>query len=342
MRLLPFTPLGINLIFALSLLPFAFPPSAQAQWQDPYGAIHKDSSLIIAWANNCELSRGYINLADTSARDQESNRTTLGSPEDAVGMADGMVVSLGDRGVALYTLDYPVGDGQGPDFAIFENGFKELSPPYLWFLELAVVEVSSDGQNFVRFPAISNTSAESQTPTFGQLDPTQLFNLAGKYPVFYGTPFDLKNLKDSTGLDIHAVTHIRIIDVVGSIQTSYGTQDSNGNFINDPFPTPFWSGGFDLDALAILGTTSGERPSIFDVRYSVFPNPVKANHQFQISIENYDQAKQTQISILDATGRIIQKSMIDGRKSFCLPEAGIYFLIIQNLKSQYTQRLIVQ
>ena len=38
------------------------------------------------------------------------------------------------------------------------------------------------------------------------------------------------------------VTEVRITDVVGSIDPWYGTRDSLGNLINDPFKTPFASG----------------------------------------------------------------------------------------------------
>ena len=43
-----------------------------------------------------------------------------------------------------------------------------------------------------------------------------------------------------------------MVDVVGSIDPMYGTRDSLGNLINDPWPTPFATGGFDLDAVAVL------------------------------------------------------------------------------------------
>jgi hypothetical protein len=48
----------------------------------------------------------------------------------------------------------------GYDFAIFENGFPFGSGSF--YLELAFVEVSSDGKHFVRFNAISNTDTTQQ------------------------------------------------------------------------------------------------------------------------------------------------------------------------------------
>ena len=48
------------------------------------------------------------------------------------------------------------------------------------------------------------------------------------------------------------VIAVRITDVVGSIDPALGTKDSLGNLINDPFPTPFASSGFDLNAVGVI------------------------------------------------------------------------------------------
>ncbi|MFN6048554.1 MAG: T9SS C-terminal target domain-containing protein, partial [Bacteroidota bacterium] len=47
------------------------------------------------------------------------------------------VVSLGDGGIATLTFDPPITNGDGFDFAVFENTFLDT------FLELAFVEVST-------------------------------------------------------------------------------------------------------------------------------------------------------------------------------------------------------
>jgi len=329
--------------------------------------IHKDSTLIIGWTSNVSVQRGYINISDTTATDQGSNRASVGEPNNATGPADGNIVSLGDGGIATYSLDSPIGDGPGPDFAVFENGFREIMPPNLWFLELAVVEVSSDGQNYIRFPAVSNTQTNTQTGTFGQLDPELLHNLAGKYPVLHGTPFDLSDLLDSTRLDIQAITHIRIIDVVGSVDSDYGTRDSNGNKINDPWPTPFWSGGFDLDAVAILGASTGME-EVFEWRMwnaewrmgngewgiKVFPNPVSIGETINIQFTGLENLNNLKISIIDQTGRIISSSFCNLHSAISILHSplpiphspiqnpGIYFVVVQTPESKLVQQLIVQ
>ena len=69
-------------------------------------------------------------------------------PDNALGKAQGSpydVVCLGRGGVITLTFDAPIRDGAGWDFAVFENSFSDT------FIELAYVEVSSNGTNFTRF-----------------------------------------------------------------------------------------------------------------------------------------------------------------------------------------------
>src|SRR5207249_2137736 len=122
------------------------------------------------------------------------------------------VVSLGDGGQITLGFDKPIRNGSGADFAVFENGFASGS---LAFLELGFVEVSSDGMNFFRFDATSNTQTTTQVASFGLLDATNLNNLGGKYVAGFGTPFDLQELAGrSPFLDVNDVRFVRIVDVV--------------------------------------------------------------------------------------------------------------------------------
>jgi hypothetical protein len=61
---------------------------------------------------------------------------------------------------------------------------------------------------------------------------------------------------------------------VGSINPTYGTTDSQGTFINDLFPTPFYSGGFDLDAVGVIHEQNevGLGAEVETV-IQVYPNP---------------------------------------------------------------------
>jgi hypothetical protein len=252
--------IAILFLFCLNAYP-QFPPPAG---QEGTTAIHKDSSVFITWSTNAVVVRGY---SDISVPD--SGFVTFGEDQNATGYSDNIIVSLGDGGYATLTFDIPLANGPGPDFAVFENAFLDD------FLELAFVEVSSDGINFFRFDAVSLTQTDTQVETFGYLDATQIHNLAGKYRVEYGMPFDLEELNNIPDLNINSITHVKIIDVIGCIQDEYATYDSQGNKINDPWPTPFPSGGFDLDAVGVIHNTSNA--NIDDLLISkllVYPNPV--------------------------------------------------------------------
>jgi len=290
-------------------------------------AIHKDSNIIVSWANTCSVQRGWMDASNTSL-----GQVSHGSVSSTLGPADGGVLSLGDSGVAVLTFNPPIGNGTGPDFAVFENGFSDS------FLELAFVEVSSNGVDFYRFPATSNYPTNVQIGAFDDIhDPTTLNNLAGKYRTLFGTPFDLSELDTISELDLNQITHVRIVDAVGSINPAYGTQDVGGNFVNDPFPTPFATGGFDLDAVAVihqgeLSLTNHELyPSV------VYPNPVRAgavlNLKTDIQIES--------IQVVDSKGSILQHEK--GQTKMKAPlQPGVYFLHLKSDEQKFVERLIVQ
>jgi len=82
----------------------------------------------------------------------------------------------------------------------------------------------------------------------------------------------LGELVDSVGLDVNAVTHVRLVDVIGSIDPAYGSIDNQGNLINDPYPTEFPSGGFDLDAVAVLHEAPVGMNELSS-SVTIYPNP---------------------------------------------------------------------
>lgn len=237
MRFKIFTVAILTLISGSIIAQGPYPPAAG---QEGSTAIYYNSPDFVCWGNGIQLTRGYTNIS------APGTFTSFGYPAIALGMAQESsfdVVSLGDAGEALLTFDRPIVNGDGFDFAVFENGFDDT------FLELAFVEVSSDGVNFVRFPSVSLTP---ESPQASYLDPTNLHNLAGKYRQGYGTPFDLEDLIDSANIDLQNVRFVKVIDVVGSIDEQYATYDSQGHIVNDPWPTDSYSGGFDLDAVGVI------------------------------------------------------------------------------------------
>jgi hypothetical protein len=306
-----------------------------AQFAGPVGtigttAIFKDSSIFVAWANECNVTRGFQDISNTSL-----GFASVGNSSMALGQAGANgVVSLGDGGSAILTFQNPISNGTGFDFAIFENSFNDV------FLELAFVEVSSDGVNYIRFPATSNAQTTTQIGPFDNTgDATKLNNLAGKYRAQYGTPFDLQELTGNPLLNINAITHIKIIDVVGSINPLYATYDINNNPINDPFPTAFASSGFDLDAVGVIHqqTTLVNEQPISAFNFQVFPNPVAHNQQLNIQCEE----KINAIFIYNCQGEIFYQ----GRETTPLNiqlKQGVYLLKIETDKGTVIKKIIAQ
>lgn len=312
------------------------------QYSPPAGqvgsiAIHKDSSIIISWATTATITRGYLNINDTTISINGNNKASFGIPSNATGPAEGNssdIVSLGDRGTAILFFENGISNGTGYDFAIFENSFTDD------FLELAFVEVSSNGIDFTRFPAISLTQTNTQTTSFGPTQSQQINNLAGSFRQAFGTPFDLEELQGTPNLDLMNIKWVKIIDVVGSIgaNTSY---DSQNNRVNDPYPTAFESGGFDLDGVGVMheGLTNGINENSKN-RFNIFPNPFQNN--ITIINNNQDENADLYYQILDFYGRIISSGKLSKKLELNLEHlpTGTYILEIENNKNFYRTSLI--
>jgi hypothetical protein len=303
----------VILLFLAEMAVAQYPPAAG---QEGSTAIPAGSPQFVAWATGCEVVRGPVDILDP-----DGERASFGDPSEAVGPAAGNsvnVVSLGDGGMATLTFDVLIADGEGWDFAVFENALNDT------FLELAFVEVSSDGEFFVRFPAVSLTDTTTQVETFGELDCTKIHHLAGKYRQGYGTPFDLDELSGTPGLDVTQISHVRIVDAVGSLQAGVATYDSQGNAVNDPWPTPFSTGGFDLDGVGVINV-SGTGISGPANQLKVFPNPFE--NDFTIDFAT----KQSQfLTLMGLDGKVILERNASGISTFdltgCSP--GIYLMNI--------------
>lgn len=211
-------------------------PYAPAAGKVGSTAVSKSDPSLIAWAT------AFTNYAPGSNVD-----AAFRTPQKALGAAVGDsfdIVSLGNGGKITLTFAGTLFNGPGYDFAVFENGFSDT------FLELAFVEVSSDGMNFFRFPSFSFTP--SAVGAFGSVDPTNIDGLAGKYRQGFGTPFDFDIFRNAQGIDVNRISHIRLVDVIGngtefdSFPASFGGPHP----IFDPFPTS-GSAGFDLDAIGV-------------------------------------------------------------------------------------------
>ncbi|WP_437339168.1 cell surface protein [Sorangium sp. So ce394] len=139
------------------------------------------------------------------------------------------VVSLGNGGTVTFGFSGNlIVDGPGPDFIVFENAF-ETSPTAV-FAELATVEVSQDGVDWLAFPCTATEAPYGScagwrpvlaNPDTNILDPTDP-EVAG------GDAFDLADL------DLSFARYVRITD----------RPDLTGA-----------TGVFDLDAVAIANAS---------------------------------------------------------------------------------------
>ena len=320
---------------------FVMAQFAPAQDKPGTTAMHADSSAFVAWATGCVAEPGPMNITNPSAGlagQGWPQENVFGYPEGTYG-----VTCLGDGGMATVTFASPICNRPGPDFAVFENGFANAGNPDLWFLELGFVEVSSDGENFFRFPAITYVQTDTQLGGMACIDPTQIHNFASKYGAMYGTPFDLDEVPDDPLLDKENITHVRIIDVIGNIDLEYCTYDSQGHPVNDPWPTPFASGGMDLDAVGVIHDiehfpTPPQGIEENDVvMISVYPNPA---HDIILVGANNDSPVQ-RIDIYDVTGQLILTSTkteinISGLKP------GVYFIRVNCGTNVLTERVIIK
>jgi len=255
-----------------------------------------------------------------------------GIDEYALGRAgDNPMISLGDGGSATLQFDGTLRNGNGYDFAVFENSFDGA------FLELAFVEVSSDGERFVRFPAYSETDTVNGTAAFGYTNPEQIHNLAGKYPVFYGTPFDLDELRDSVGIDVEAIRYVRIVDVIGSIDPRYCSRDVLGRKVADPWPTPFPSGGFDLDAVGAIHFVPAGIDKTEQAEVKLYPQPASG----KVWIKNYENSV-TEVRFTSLDGKQVMKQIeTDGSIDLSGLRAGYYTIELNSHSAPWRSACIV-
>ncbi len=298
-------------------------------------AMHADSSAFVAWATGCTVERGpkRIDRPNSALASFGDETLALGQPG---GTMD--VVSLGDGGTATLTFDSPICNTQGPDFAVFENGLHPDtdSTMTLYFLELAFVEVSSDGEHFFRFPAVTHVQYETQLANADGINPSQIHNFAGKYEAMYGTPFDLDEVEDNVLLNKDRITHVRLVDVVGCISIdSCVRYDSQGHIVNDPWPTAFNSGGFDLDAVGVIHDLAHNdvMENESDI-VAVYPNPVK--DQLFVKAESLQL-----VEVLNLVGQQVTVST-DAVVDMSALTEGIYFVRVISDGKMITKRIVKQ
>lgn len=200
-------------------------------------ALSMEDVGFVGWATGYVEPVGYGEAVDEKWQ----------TPEEALGPAEGTsydIVCLGRGGEMVLTFDTGIQDDAGFDFAVFENSISD------GFLDLAFVEVSTDGETFARFDTASRWN--EPVGAFDLLNTEAVEGLAGKYAQGFGQPFDLHALSFapevlSKAVNLRDIRFVKFVDVVGD-----GTaKDSFGRPIFDPYPCS-GSAGFDLEAVGVL------------------------------------------------------------------------------------------
>ena len=204
-------------------------------------AIPSNSPRFVEWAN------AILPLGSGTYFAPRGSTSISLTGYNSLGDLDATQIANGDSPGYL-TVTFPTGirNGAGHDFAVFENGFTYGSPNGL-FAELAYVEVSSNGTDFVRFDSVStNTAPVAGSGAFAGYDMSNVYNLAGKHASDYGTPFDLAELASkplvlSGQVNLNNIQYVRLRDIPGD----GSFLDSLGNPIRDNWLTT-GTGGFDF------------------------------------------------------------------------------------------------
>ena len=120
--------------------------------------------------------------------------------------------------------------------------------------------------------------------------------------------------------------------MVFCIQDAYTRYDSQHHKINDPWPTPFSTCGFDLDAVGLVHNAPiGIDDNQHIPQVSILPNP--CSHQARFFYEIVDQMGQV---VLQSSFSVSTSVDIDNLPS------GIYFVTFTNPSSslQLTKKLV--
>jgi hypothetical protein len=167
-------------------------------------------------------------------------------------------------GSITVTFNKAICNGNGPDFAVFENGFYFTYPWAGFFAELAYVEVSSNGVDFARFNNVSLNTGYGPNKGF---DMSNVYNLAGKNEKGLGTPFDLVDLATNplvtAGLlDLNNIEYVRLVDIPG-----FGYFQDNAASVVDPT-----TGLFYLANHSVYDAPFTEDAAGFDFRFVANPS----------------------------------------------------------------------
>ncbi len=183
--------------------------------------------------------------------------------------AESEVLSLGiDGEIIVGVKDSYIYDGEGDDFIIYENAFKNQATKKI-FAEPAKVAVSYDGVNYHEFPYDEWTleGCAGKTPTNGSADPFTDVTTGGD-------GFDIG------ALGLQKIKYIKITDISMVV-----TKDENHPY----YSITSMVTGFDLDALACKYVNEGiaKIQDKFDY-IKTYSNRIAINSESDFELQIYD------------------------------------------------------
>jgi hypothetical protein len=127
--------------------------------------------------------------------------------------------------------------------------------------------------------------------------------------------------------------------VVGSVNKQYAKRDSYNNMINDPWPTPFPNGGFDLDAIGVIhqNTSVGLKENNLDDNLYLYPNPINKGEKLLLSTSK----DILFVSVYNFSGQKILSTKENFISTSELTE-GIYFIEVNSVNNSITKKLLIK
>jgi hypothetical protein len=122
--------------------------------------------------------------------------------------------------------------------------------------------------------------------------------------------------------------------VIGSVNDSFGTRDSKGRIINDPWPTPFASSGFDLDAVAVVNGSLLNTQEIELAGVKVYPSLARVNEPIHISGQ-----EDMSIEVFNQRGQTILKT---NETEIKLDASGLYIFQVTLRDRVFTQKVVIR
>ena len=229
--------------------------------------------------------------------------------EDVAEASESEVLSLGFGGeIIVGNSDNLIIDGEGADFTIFENVFKNPINGRL-FKEPAIVSISKDGVNYTEFPYDfeSLDGCAGTHPTYGNADYCDS-------EVSGGDSFDLSEI----GMD--SIRYIKIKDITDQVKAN-----ENHKYFD------FSLSGFDLDAVVIHNYTADPLASVVaDISefYSLNSSTISS---FDVS---------NTIQIYNINGILVAVHSGIGVFQYHDLQNGVYIIKISNSKGNAVEKII--